>query len=51
LQFFILIETPINDRDRVIGIAIVIGKNHDDDNPARAPISIASCGLQDNIFL
>jgi hypothetical protein len=29
-----LIEIPINDRDRAIGIGIVIGKYRDDDNPA-----------------
>jgi hypothetical protein len=28
-----LIEIPINDRDRAIGIGIVIGKYGDDDNP------------------
>jgi hypothetical protein len=28
-----LIEIPINDRDRAIGIGIVIGKYRDDDNP------------------
>jgi NADH:ubiquinone oxidoreductase subunit K len=37
-QFFILIEIPINDRDRAIGIGIVIGKYRDDDNPARATV-------------
>jgi hypothetical protein len=30
-----LIEIPINDRDRAIGIGIVIGKYRDDDNPER----------------
>jgi hypothetical protein len=34
-----LIEIPINDRDRAIGIGIVIGKYRDDDNPA--PLSFS----------
>jgi hypothetical protein len=31
-----LIEIPINDRNRAIGIGIVIGKYCDDDNPGAA---------------
>jgi hypothetical protein len=41
-----LIEIPINDRDRAIGIGIVIGKYRDDDNPARVLADCQSWHMQ-----